>query len=68
MEIISKVSKRINVIKNKLDNISGLDGDFVFNRLLVLDKFIDVLLNDINNYLFEDVLNGTIFKDNTIEE
>ena len=65
---MSKVSKSVNVLKNKLDSISGLDGDFVFNRLLVLDKFIDVLLLDINNYLSEDVLNGTIFKDNTTEE
>lgn len=65
---MSKVSKSVNVLKNKLDSISGLDGDFVFNRLLFLDKFIDVLLLDIDNYLSEDVLNGTIFKDNTIEE
>lgn len=63
---MSKVSKRINIIKNKLDSISGLDGDFVFDRLDILDKYIDIMLVIIDDYLIDNELNGTIFKDNTI--
>lgn len=60
---MSRVSKRINNIKNKLDSISGLDGDFVFDKLDILDKYIDIMLVIINDYLIDNELNGTIFED-----
>lgn len=60
---MSRVSKRINIIKNKLDSISGLEGDFVFDRLDILDKYIDIMLVIINDYLIDNELNGTIFED-----
>lgn len=59
---MSKVSVKINNIKNKLDSISGLDDNFVMDRLNILDKYIDILLLIIDDYLIEDDLNGTIFK------
>lgn len=59
---MSKVSVKINNIKNKLDSISGLDDNFVMDRLNILDKYIDILLLIIDDYLLEDELNGTIFK------
>lgn len=60
---MSKVSVKINNIKNKLDTISGLDDNFVMDRLNILDKYIDILLLIIDDYLLEDDLNGTIFRD-----
>lgn len=60
---MSRVSKRINIIKNKLDSISGLEGDFVFDKLDILDKCIDIMLVIINDYLIDNELNGTIFED-----
>lgn len=65
---MSRVSKRINNIKNKLDSISGLDGDFVFDRLDILDKYIDIMLVVINDYLTYNKFNGTIFEDYMKEE
>lgn len=60
---MSRVSKRINIIKNKLNSISGLEGDFVFDKLDILDKYIDIMLVIINDYLIDNELNGTIFED-----
>lgn len=59
---MSKVSSKINKIKRKLDNISGLDDDFIISNINKLDLFVDLMINDINNYLKENPLNGTIFK------
>lgn len=59
---MSKVSVKINNIKNKLDSISGLDDNFVMDRLNILDKYIDILLLIIDDYLLEDDLNGTILR------
>lgn len=59
---MSKVSSKINRIKKKLDSISGLDDDFIMSNINKLDLFVDLMINDINRYLKEDSLNGTIFK------
>lgn len=59
---MSKVSSKINRIKKKLDNISGLEDDFIISNINKLDLFIDLMINDINIYLRENPLNGTIFK------
>lgn len=59
---MSKVSSKINKIKRKLDNISGLEDDFIISNINKLDLFVDLIINDINNYLRENPLNGTIFK------
>lgn len=65
---MSRVSKRSNNIKNKLDSISGLEGDFVFDKLDILDKYIDIMLVVINDYLTDNKFNGTIFEDYMKEE
>ena len=62
MDVVSKVSSKINKIKRKLDNISGLEDDFIISNINKLDLFVDLMINDINNYLKENPLNGTIFK------
>lgn len=62
MDVVSKVSNKINKIKRKLDNISGLEDDFIISNINKLDLFVDLMINDINNYLKENPLNGTIFK------
>lgn len=59
---MSKVSSKINKIKRKLDNISGLEDDFIISNINKLDLFVDLMINDINVYLKENPLNGTIFK------
>ena len=59
---MSKVSSKINKIKRKLDNISGLEDDFIISNINKLDLFVDLMINDINNYLKENPLNCTIFK------
>ena len=59
---MSKVSSKINKIKRKLDNISGLEDDFIISNINKLDLFVDLMINNINNYLKENPLNGTIFK------
>ncbi len=59
---MSKVSSKINRIKKKLDNISGLDDDFIMSNVNKIEIFIDIILSDIENYLKENPLNGTIFK------
>ena len=59
---MSKVSSKINKIKRKLDNISGLEDDFIISNINKLDIFVDLMINDINIYLKENPLNGTIFK------
>ncbi len=59
---MSKVSSKINRIKKKLDNISGLEDDFIISNINKLDIFVDLMINDINIYLKENPLNGTIFK------
>ena len=59
---MSKVSTKIKRIKSKLDNISGLDDDFIMSSVNKIDLFVDIILSDINLYLKENKLNGTIFK------
>lgn len=59
---MSKVSSKINRIKKKLDSISGLDDDFIMSSVNKIDIFVNIILDDINRYLKEDPLNGTIFK------
>ena len=59
---MSKVSTKINRIKSKLDNISGLYDDFIMSSVNKIDLFVDIILSDINLYLKENKLNGTIFK------
>lgn len=59
---MSKVSSKINRIKKKLDNISGLDDDFIMSSVNKIDIFVNIILDDINRYLKENPLNGTIFK------
>lgn len=59
---MSKVSAKINNIKDKLDSISGLDGDFTFERILEIEKVVNEKFNEIDKYCDEDETNGTIFE------
>lgn len=55
---MSKCSKKCNEIKKKIDNISGLDDDFIFETLCDIEAKIHL----IRMYADEDELNGTCFK------
>ena len=64
---VSKCSKKCNEIKTKIDSISGLDDDYVYNNLLELEKYVTKVVDSINKYADEDELNGTCFKVGDIE-
>ena len=59
---MSKVSAKINNIKGKLDSISGLDGDFTFERILEIEKVVNEKVDEIDKHCNEDETNGTIFE------
>lgn len=59
---MSKVSSKINKIKKKLDSISGLDDDVIFSYINKIDFLVDIILTDIDIYLKQNPLNGTIYK------
>ena len=59
---MSRITTKINRIKKKLDSISGLEDDFIVSNLNKIDIFVDIVIEDINLYLKENPLNGTIFK------
>lgn len=56
---MSKCSKKCNEIKQKVDSISGLDDNFVYECLTTIESIIKI----INNYADENKLNGTCFKE-----
>lgn len=55
---MSKCSKKCNELKSKLDSISGLDDDFIFEILCKIENQLDL----INKYADEYKLNGTCFR------
>ena len=61
---MSKVSSKINQIKRKLDLISGLDDDVILNYVNKIYLMVDMTVKEIDLYLKEDGLNGTVFSKN----
>lgn len=59
---MSKVTTKINRIKKKLDSVSGLEDEFIISSINKIDIFVDIIIEDINRYIKENPLNGTIFK------
>lgn len=59
---MSKTTTKINRIKKKLDKISGLEDETILSYLNKLDLFVDIIIDEINLYLKENPLNGTIYK------
>ncbi len=59
---MSKCSKKCNKIKQKIDSISGLDDDYVYNLLNRLDILVDTVIVNIEIYEKQSKLNGTCFK------
>lgn len=58
---MSKVSVRVNRMKNRLDSISGLDGDYVNEQLDYIERVLNIYVDKIDKYANEDEVNGTIF-------
>ena len=58
---MSKCSKKCNEIKQKIDNISGLDDEYVYNWLITLDSITKSITSIIEAYANSDELNGTCF-------
>lgn len=59
---MSKCSQKTNEICKKIQSISGLDDDIVYEMLIQLDKRVIEIVNAINKYAEADTLNGTCFK------
>lgn len=59
---MSKCSEKCNEIKAKIDSISGLDDEFVYNQLIAIEHFVNLRVDRIEKYADEDKLNGTCFK------
>lgn len=65
---MSKVSKKINKIKDKLDSISGLDDDYVYNWIESIDKIVTPIVDICSTWSEEEDEKGTIFYKKRIEE
>lgn len=61
---MSKITTKINRIKKKLDKISGLEDETILTYVNKIDTFVDIVTTEINLYLKEYPLNGTVFKRN----
>ena len=61
---MSKTTVKINKINKALEDISGLDGEYVHERL---DK-IEKIIKEINKHCDEDDVNGTIFENKSADE
>lgn len=54
---MSKCSKKCNELKKKIEGISGLDDDFVYETLCKVENLLDLL----DEYADLELLNGTVF-------
>lgn len=59
---MSKVTVKINRMKNKLDSVSGLDGDYVNEQLDYIERVLNIYIDKIDKYADEYEVNGTIFE------
>ena len=59
---MSKCSKKCNEIKNRINNISRLDDDYVYDWLKRLDNITEAITEIIKSYADRNELNGTCFK------
>lgn len=62
---MSKTSRRINKMKERLDDISGLDGFYVHERLDKIEETIEKYVTEIEKHSDEDEMNCTIFEGQT---
>ena len=61
---MSKCSKKCNELKEKINNISGLDDIYVYSCLCTIENILD----DIDKYADKNILNGTSFKNYRVDE
>lgn len=59
---MSKTTTKINKIKKKLDSISGLEDKVILSYIDNIDFYVSMVISEIDLYLKDDPLNGTIFK------
>lgn len=64
---MSKVSKKINEIKDKLDSISGLDDDYVYSWIESIDKIVTPIVDICSTWSEEEDEKGTIFYKKRVE-
>ena len=50
-----------NEIKQRIDNISGLDDDFVYDWLKILKSTTEAITSIVEDYADRSELNGTCF-------
>lgn len=59
---MSKCSKKCNEICEKIQSISGLDDNYVYDKLEAIDNIISAFVYEINLYADKNPFNGTCFK------
>lgn len=59
---MSKVSTRINRMKDKLDSVSGLDDEYVDTQLDFIERILNIYVGKIERYADKNEINGTVFK------
>lgn len=59
---MSKITTKINKMKDKLDSVSGLDGDYTYKQLELLETVVNIYVSKIEKHEKENGLNGTIFE------
>lgn len=58
---MSKVTTKINRIKKKLDSISCLEDKIILSYIDNIDFYVNMVISEIDLYLKDNPLNGTIF-------
>lgn len=65
---MSKATVKINNIRRKLDSISGLDGDYVQERLEKIENLVNKTAKEIEKHCNENEINGTIFENTSADK
>ena len=65
---MSKTTVKINRITKKLEDISGLDGDYVQERLEKIENLVNKTVEEIEKHCNENEINGSIFENTSADE
>ncbi len=67
---MSKVSKKCNEFREKIDNMSGYDGSYIYGRLLEVERMVDDIAKQMKHHdgtIFEDIGGVDVWFNNNID-
>lgn len=64
---MSKVSKKVNEIKEKLDSISGLEDDYVYTWLESIERIVNPIVDICSTWSEQTDEAGTVFYKKRVE-